>query len=286
MSDRPPAPEILYRDDALCAVMKPAGLAVHRGWAVAPHYALDLVRDAVGQRVYPVHRLDQPTSGVLVFALNPETASTLGQTFSAHAVDKYYLALTRGVPPAELRLDHPVKDEDGTRRAAVTHLRRLWVFQKRYTLVACRPETGRTHQIRRHLKHLSCPIIGDTSYGKSEHNRLFATEHGLARLALHAIAIGFAHPITGEPLLVQAPLPEDLRVPLLAIGCPPDLLATPPPFGGPSSVRPRPVVSVAPVAPVASVTAHDQLPSEVPFDPAVAGGSRPSPAPAPDPEAA
>jgi len=216
--------QILHRDEALCAIMKPSGLAVHRGWAAADHYALDLLRDQLGARVYPVHRLDQPTSGVLVFALSPEVAGTLGEALMARTVDKRYLALVRGIAPEALRLEHPVKDDNGAPRPAVTDLRRLWIFRRRYSLVEARPRTGRTHQIRRHLKHLSCPIIGDTSYGKSEHNRLFAAEFDLGRLALHAAAITFAHPVSGASLTITAPLPPDLLGPLTAMGCPPELL--------------------------------------------------------------
>ena len=212
--------DILFHDDHLCAVNKPSGLAVHRGWAVADHFALDLVRDRIGRRVYPVHRLDQPTSGVLVFALSPEDAARVGEALMAQRVHKRYLALVRGVPPESVRVDHPLKDEAGEPRPAVTTFERRWIFRRRYALVEARPETGRTHQIRRHLKHLSCPVIGDTSYGKSEHNRLFATEFGLARLALHASQITFEHPATGAPITVHAPLPPDLAGPLARMGCP------------------------------------------------------------------
>ena len=217
--------DISFRDEHICVVNKPAGLAVHKGWAAAEHYALDLLRDQLGQWVYPVHRLDQPTSGALLFALSPAMASVLGQSFREHHVTKRYLALVRGIPPLHLRLDHPVKDEDGERRDAVTVLDRRWVFRKRYALVEARPETGRTHQIRRHLKHLSCPIIGDTSYGKSEHNRLFAREFGLERLALHCLELGFVHPMHGTPMLVTAALPPDLQVPLSRMDCPVDILS-------------------------------------------------------------
>lgn len=220
----PPEIEILYQDDALCAVMKPAGIPVHRGWASAPYYVVDLVRRRLGARVHPVHRLDQPTSGVLLFATSSDVARAIGALFSERRVSKRYLALVRGVPPAELFLDHPVKDDRGRRVPAQTRFKRLWIFRRRYALVEARPLTGRTHQIRRHLKHLSCPIIGDTSYGKSEHNRLFANEFGLRRLALHACELTLPHPSHGAPLTVEAPLPPDLDGPLTAIGCPAELI--------------------------------------------------------------
>lgn len=215
-----PVISILYQDDAICVVNKPAGLPVHRGWAVAERYVLDLVRDQIGMRVYPVHRLDQPTSGVLLFALSPEMASALGKTWMAGQVAKRYLAFTRGIVPAHLDLKHRVKDDEGVLRDARTEFWRLWVFRRRYSLVRCEPHTGRTHQIRRHLKHLSSPIIGDTSYGKSEHNRLFASEFGLNRLALHAYELSFIHPVSEQPFTVKAPLPPEMEQAFVAMGAP------------------------------------------------------------------
>jgi len=214
-------PTLLHLDPDLLAIDKPSGLSVHRGWAAEGSYAVDWVKATLGDATaFPVHRLDRPTSGVLVFARSPEMARVLGQTWTEGRVAKRYLALTRGITPVDLRLDHPVKDEDGQRRDAVTWFRRLWVFRERYSLVECRPETGRTHQIRRHLKHLSCPIIGDANYGKSEHNRLFANEFGLLRLALHALTLTLPHPRTGLPLTLTAPVPDDLAGPLGLMGCP------------------------------------------------------------------
>jgi tRNA pseudouridine65 synthase len=217
----PHEPTLLYLDPDLVAIDKPSGLSVHRGWAAEGSYAVDWVKATLGDTTaYPVHRLDRPTSGVLIFARSPEMARVLGATWTEGRVAKRYLALTRGITPDLLRLDHPVKDEDGQRRDAVTWFQRLWVFRNRYSLVECRPETGRTHQIRRHLKHLSCPIIGDANYGKSEHNRLFATEFGLTRLALHALTLTFAHPRTGSTLTLTAPVPDDFAGPLTLMGCP------------------------------------------------------------------
>lgn len=212
----------LYLDDDLIAIAKPSGVSVHRGWAADGPFATDLVKEALGVRVvHPIHRLDRPTSGVLLFARSPEMARAASESWPL--VHKTYLALTRGVPP-EGRLDHPVRDEDNNRKDAVTDFWVRWVFRRRYALVLCHPETGRTHQIRRHLKHLSCPIIGDTSFGKSEHNRLFATEFGLNRLALHALTLILPHPRTGSSLSITCPMPEDLAGPLLAMGCPHEML--------------------------------------------------------------
>lgn len=223
------APPILYQDDWLVAVDKPSGLLVHRS-EIDRHetrFAVQLVRDRIGRRVYPVHRLDKPTSGVLLFALSPEVASRLGAAFTDGRVSKRYLALVRGWIEQAGRLDHALKDlPDGVseyRRSgerapleAVTDYRPLARVElpyavdrfptSRYGLVELVPATGRKHQLRRHLKHLAHPIIGDTSYGKGRHNRLFADQLGCRRLLLHAVELTLEHPVSGEPMTIQAPL--------------------------------------------------------------------------------
>lgn len=205
---------ILYRDEALVAVAKPSGLLVHRGWGRDRDVLMTRVRDAVDAYVYPVHRLDRGASGVVLFALTADAARLLGGAFERAELDKRYVALVRGVPPEAGIIDHPVPRKPGGERVpAVTEYRRLEIFG-RYALVEARPRTGRFHQIRRHFKHLSCPLIGDTNYGKSEHNRLLRERYGLARLALHAVSLGFAHPSDGRPMSIEAPLPSDLAEPL------------------------------------------------------------------------
>ena len=199
------------------AVDKPAGLAVHRGQSRDAVHALELVRDQVGAYVYPAHRLDRGTSGVLVFALSADAARALGRAFEGGLVIKRYLALVRGVPPDHVRVEHALSSDDGgPARAAVTEFRTLERYG-RYALVEAMPETGRTHQIRRHLKHLSCPIIGDVRYGKGEHNRWFRARHGLHRLALHASRLTLEDPATNETVLIEAPLPEELARTLRAL---------------------------------------------------------------------
>jgi tRNA pseudouridine65 synthase len=200
---------ILHRDDRVVVVDKPAGVIVHRGWADDDDPLLQRVRDQVGTWVYPIHRLDRAASGCVVFALDPEAAGILGTAWTGDTVEKRYLAITRGHPPEHIVLDHPIPRAPGEERVpATTEIRRLDTFG-RYALAEARPITGRLHQIRRHLKHLSCPIIGDVRYGKGEHNRIFRTQHGLFRLALHAAAISFVHP-DGTPIAVTAPLPADM----------------------------------------------------------------------------
>jgi tRNA pseudouridine65 synthase len=201
--------DILYRDDDVVAVNKPSGLAVHRGWADDDAFAMTLVRDQLGQWVYPVHRLDRGASGVLLFGLSSQAARVLCKQFEMHQAQKRYVALVRGSPPEALVIDHPLRpDNSDVAQAAVTDVRRLSQYG-RYAWVEALPRSGRLHQIRRHLKHISCPLIGDVRYGKGEHNRLFREHYGLHRLALHAAHLRLRAP-SGVALDIEAPLPEDL----------------------------------------------------------------------------
>ncbi len=210
--------KVLYRDSVLSVVNKPSGMLVHRGWGTDGLFAVQEARRLLGQIVWPVHRLDRGTSGALVFALDAETAAQMAKSFEESRVEKRYLALVRGITPERGIIDHPIpRTEDGPRVSAVTEYVRLGVFE-RYSLVEALPKTGRLHQIRRHLKHLAHPVIGDANYGKSEHNRLIRERFGLARLALHAHRIAFDHPRTGERLAISAPLPPDLAEPLAKMG--------------------------------------------------------------------
>ncbi len=173
-------------------------------------------REEAGCHVYPVHRLDRATSGVLVFALSSEVARILGAAFSAREVEKRYIALVRGTAPEETEIDNPVpKTEDGPRVDAVTWCTRLARSAvDRCSLVEARPRTGRLHQIRRHLKHISHPLIGDVRYGKGDINRHYRSSYDLHRLALHALELELPHPSGEGTLRLRAPVPEDLAVPL------------------------------------------------------------------------
>ena len=200
---------ILHRDARCVAVDKPSGLATHRGWDDSDDALLQRVRDEVNAYVYPIHRLDRGASGIVLFALDREAARAFTDAWMAGAADKRYLAITRGHPPEHVLLDHAIPKAPGEDRvAAVTEIWRKETFG-RYALVEARPHTGRLHQIRRHLKHLSCPLIGDVRYGKGEHNRIFRMEHGLHRLALHCIKLSVPHP-DGDTLVVECPLAPDL----------------------------------------------------------------------------
>jgi tRNA pseudouridine65 synthase len=208
---------VLYRDDSLIAVMKPSGLAVHRGWSHDAVTAADIVRDRiVGARVFGLHRLDRATSGVLLFALNSATARTLQASFNSANTRKRYIALVRGPLKEAQILDHPIRTRGGNERvAALTEFIPL-AHVDRWSLVEARPRTGRLHQIRKHLKHLNCPVIGDVKYGKGDVNRLFREQFDLHRLALHCCEISVEH--NNEVLKLQAPLPQDLVQPFQSLG--------------------------------------------------------------------
>lgn len=223
--------QIIYIDDELVAINKPAGLLVHRTVldAHAQQFALQMLRDQLGRQVWPAHRLDKGTSGLLLFALNAEIASLLGQAFEQGLARKRYLALVRGWPSESGVIEHPLARDPElpsagqTMLSARTDWRCLeqieWPFSadgrfdsSRYALVEARPLTGRRHQIRRHLKHIAHPIIGDTTHGKGVHNRAVAAHLGLSRMWLHGLELQIAHPASGTPLLLRAPLGEEWQL--------------------------------------------------------------------------
>jgi tRNA pseudouridine65 synthase len=218
--------EILFVDAHLVVVNKPSGLLVHRGWANDDDVAMFRVRDMLGAHVYPVHRLDRGTSGALCFARTREAAATLTASFESRQVDKRYLALVRGEPPASGTIDHPIprsveKSAGAPRVPAGT--RYLLVARStvdRCSLVLAIPETGRGHQVRRHLRHLGHPLVGDVNYGRGEINRRYRAEYGLHRLALHAQELAFDHPVTRARVAVKAGMPDDLGLPLERLALP------------------------------------------------------------------
>jgi len=217
----PPYLPVLYQDEAVVVVHKPSGLLVHRTGLDAGErwFAVQLLRDQLGGcHVFPVHRLDKGTSGVLVFALSSSDAAAVAKQFAFHTVGKRYLAVVRGWPPEAGTIDHPLTHETKDPQPALTRFRTLERLtlplradrypESRYALVEACPETGRTHQIRRHLKHLGHPIVGDTTHGVGAHNRLWRSAFGCHRMLLACTALEFAHPRTGERL-VQEATPEN-----------------------------------------------------------------------------
>ncbi len=218
-----PPIELLHVDPEIVVANKPSGLLVHRGWDDDDDVAMFRVRDALGgAHVFPVHRLDRGTSGALVFARTKEAAAALAKMFEEGRVDKRYLALVRGTPPDEGVIDYPIqKAEDGPRVPARTRFRRVARSEiDRCSLVLAMPETGRLHQIRRHLRHIDHPLIGDMKHGSGAINRHYRATYGLHRLALHASTIAFDHPLTGARIDVTAPMPDDLGAALDALGLP------------------------------------------------------------------
>lgn len=205
---------ILEASDRWVVVDKPSGLAVHRGWASDRDVLVARLAAQLGRAVFPIHRLDRGTSGALLLALDADAAQHLGHVFAQQRAEKTYLALVRGAPPDAVLVDHPVPADEGPEAPRVdarTAVRCLERFG-RYALVEARPETGRLHQVRRHLKHLSCPLIGDVNYGKGEHNRWFRERFGLHRLFLHASELRVPLPPGwgGGWLSARSPLPPEL----------------------------------------------------------------------------
>jgi len=223
--------EILYQDDYLVAINKPSGLLVHKS-PIDKHetrFALQELRDQIGQYVYPVHRLDKPTSGVLLFALNREIAKTMSQLFRDNQVHKEYIAIVRGYTESRGHIDHPLKQMLDTKaqqekgitkeeQEAETEYERLETIElaypvsrypvARYSLVKLRPKSGRKHQLRRHMKHIFHPIVGDTKHGRGEHNNLFREKFNCHRLLLHAQNVVFEHPVSKNKLFISAPLDQ------------------------------------------------------------------------------
>ncbi|MCT6700141.1 tRNA pseudouridine(65) synthase TruC [Rheinheimera sp. 4Y26] len=219
--------KILYQDAYLVAVDKPAGMLVHRSFLDKHEtlFVMQTLRDQLGQHVFPVHRLDRPTSGVLLFALSSEVARLLTEQHQQESWRKFYLAVVRGYVQAPLLLDYALKEQldkvadKKARQDKVAQDARtaIWPLAQvelpiavgrypaaRYSLVALQPQTGRKHQLRRHLAHLFHPIVGDTSHGDGKHNKLFAEHFGNDRLLLVAKRLEFLHPISGELMQIDA----------------------------------------------------------------------------------
>ncbi|MDL4912922.1 MAG: tRNA pseudouridine(65) synthase TruC [Enterobacterales bacterium endosymbiont of Blomia tropicalis] len=221
--------EILYQDEWLVAVNKPAGWLVHRSWLDRHEkvFVMQTVRDQIGQHVFTVHRLDRPTSGVLLMGLSSEVGRLLSQQFEQHQVQKTYHAVLRGWLESSGTLDYPLMEErdkiadkfaSETRIAqpALTDYQALAKVEmpvpvgryptSRYSLVELSPKTGRKHQLRRHMSHLRHPMIGDSTHGDLKQNRGAAQHFGANRLMLHASSLSLTHPVTGESLLIRAGL--------------------------------------------------------------------------------
>ncbi|WP_313264846.1 pseudouridine synthase [Sphingobacterium sp.] len=217
--------EILYEDDSIVAINKPHGLLVHRSSIArdASEFALQLLRDQLGKTVYPAHRLDRKTGGILLFSLNKETDQYLQKSFQEREIDKKYLALLRGFAPTEGLIDYPLKRDDGTTQEAQTSFRLLAQSEldipfgkfptSRYSLVEANPITGRMHQLRRHFAHIFHPIIGDRPHGCNKQNKFWKETYQMDTMLLHASELTFKHPLSGEDVHLKAALqPDFIRV--------------------------------------------------------------------------
>lgn len=208
--------EIVYRDEYLTAINKNHGLLVHRSNIAADTsvYAVQLLRNFIGIHVYPVHRLDRKTAGVLLFALNAEMNKLMQQLFMNQQIEKKYRAIVRGYTPDEGIIDYPLKNENGSIQEAVTSFITLQRTElpipngkfdsSRYSLVEITPKTGRMHQIRRHFAHIFHPIIGDRPHGCNKQNRLFLERFSHNELLLHATQLRFTHPIDLSEVTIRA----------------------------------------------------------------------------------
>lgn len=215
--------EILYRDEDLIAINKPHGLLVHRSSIAADtsEFALQKLRDQIGQAVYPAHRLDRKTGGILLFSLNKEMDSLIQQAFANNQIKKEYLAILRGHPEDQGTIDYPLKKDNGVLQDALTHYQLLKKAEidlpfgkhptSRYSLVKAMPETGRMHQLRRHFAHIFHPIIGDRPHGCNKQNKLWKETFNHDSMLLHASQLRFIHPKTGKEILIQAELQPEFQ---------------------------------------------------------------------------
>jgi len=207
--------DILYQDDVIVAVAKPAGQLVIPADLpqVGDEVTMKILRDQIGARVHPIHRLDRPTSGVLIFATDPEVARMLHQAFERHEVEKVYQAVIVGHPLApRWRCQEPIQKKEGApEREACTDFTVLQQLSHGLSLIEALPKTGRFHQIRRHLLHVGHPIVGDYRYAGVERCDHLGKVLGTgSRMLLQATSLRLKHPVSGEDLFIQAPLDEAL----------------------------------------------------------------------------
>lgn len=214
--------DIIYRDEYLIAINKPHGLLVHRSKiaAEAEEFALQLLRDQIGQKVNPVHRIDRKTGGVLLFAFDKQVEIAMQKQFAENLVKKKYLAIVRGHTPNNGDIDYPLRRENGTLQEAFTTYKTLNRAEldvplgqhptSRYSLIEATPATGRMHQLRKHFAHIFHPIIGDRTHGCNKQNKLFKEKWEMETMLLHASSVEFDHPVTGDPIVIEAALQSEV----------------------------------------------------------------------------
>ncbi len=222
--------EILYQDENLIAINKPHGLLVHKTRLAndTEEFALQRLRDQLDRHVYPAHRIDRKTGGVLLFTFNQETLTAVRKLFDTREVDKTYLAVVRGFTDDTGEIDYPLKNERGKSQEAITIYRTLERVEvgipfgryatQRYSLVRAFPLTGRTHQIRKHFAHILHPIIGDRPHGCNKQNKFFKEQWNMTTMLLHAFSLEFTRPMSGKRLLIRAMPGKDFTTTLGALG--------------------------------------------------------------------
>jgi len=217
--------EIIFQDEHLAVINKPHGLLVHQSPIArdAEEFALQMLRDQIGQNVWPAHRLDRKTGGLLIFSLSKEANALAQQLFRENLIQKKYLAIVRGNTPDEMEIDYPLKKENGVVQEAFTFFKTLQKAEidialgkhatSRYSLVEAEPQTGRMHQLRKHFAHIHHPIIGDRPHGCNKQNKLFKETWEMDTMLLHASELQFIHPVSKEKIHLKAPLhSEFMRV--------------------------------------------------------------------------
>ncbi len=217
--------EILFLDDAIVAINKPHGLLVHRSpiAADASEFALQILRDQLGRRVYPAHRIDRKTSGILLFAQEKELLPMLGKQFAERTAHKEYLAIVRGYLPDAGDIDYALFTDSGVLQEAQTQYRCLGRSEmpfasgkndtSRYSLALALPQTGRMHQLRKHFSHIFHPIIGDRPHGCNKQNKIFLERFQMGTMMLHAHRLQILHPVTNTPVNIEAtPSAEFMRM--------------------------------------------------------------------------
>jgi tRNA pseudouridine65 synthase len=215
---------ILYQDENFIAVNKPSGYVVHpSAWVGRDELpsVMQLLRNAIGQKVYPAHRLDRQTSGVLWFSTNPDADKAIKSLFENRAVSKCYHGIVRGFTEDSFTIDKPLKKElIGNEQKAITHFKCLAKVElpiaigrypsSRFSFLQIDAETGRMHQIRRHLSHYRHPLLGDKKYGDNKYNAFIRDQFGVDHLVLHCYSTKFAHPFTQKAVEVSVNFPDDL----------------------------------------------------------------------------
>ncbi|RPA69291.1 pseudouridylate synthase [Cyclobacteriaceae bacterium YHN15] len=215
---------ILFEDDHYIAINKPAGVLVHRTSIAKEEnelLAVQILRNQIGQKVYPLHRIDRPTSGVLLFGKSSHAAALLQPLFTTDQVRKFYLSIVRGFMPEKHGfIDQPLKkkligdlQEAKTEFWSLAHSEIPYASSpkyntSRYSVIQAYPHSGRMHQIRRHMAHARHYIIGDTAHGDNKQNNFFRKQFGLQNMLLHAWKLEFRHPVSKEDIKIKAALPE------------------------------------------------------------------------------